>query len=57
MKPYGREKKLQGTGAWKTDVHPSKGFMNWWENRCAFLTRGRMKQIIRKEINSEINGD
>jgi len=55
MKPYGREKKLQGFGKWKTDVHPPKGLVNWWENICEVLSRGRMKQITKKEIDREIN--
>ena len=55
MKPYGREKKLQGTGAWKRDVHPKKGYVNWWENMCDFFSRSRMKQIWKKEINQELS--
>ncbi len=55
MKPYGREKKLQGTGVWKQDVHPKKGYMNWWEDMCKFLSRGRMKQIWKKEIEDELS--
>lgn len=55
MKPYGREKKLRGSGKWKVDVHPQKGYVNWWENMCDFLTRGRMKQILNKEIKEETN--
>jgi hypothetical protein len=54
MKPYGREKKLQGTGAWKRDVHPKKGYINWWEDMCSFLSRGRIKQNWKKEVKSEI---
>ena len=55
MKPYGREKKIKGGKAWKTDVHPKKGFVNWWENMCDFLTRSRMKQNLKKEIEDSIN--
>jgi hypothetical protein len=55
MKPYGRENKLQGFGKWKTDVHPPKGLVNWWENICDLLSRSRMKQISKKEINREIS--
>lgn len=54
MKPYGRDKKLQGTGAWKRDVHPGKGFINWWENICLPYSRSRMKQMWKSEINKEI---
>ena len=55
MKPYGREKKLQGTGAWKRDVHPKKGYMNWWEDMCDFFSRGRIKQEWKKEVNRELS--
>lgn len=55
MKPYGREKKLQGTGAWKKDAHPKKGFVNWWENMCDFYSRGRIKQIWKKDVENIIN--
>ncbi len=55
MKPYGREKKLQGTGAWKSNIHPKKGFSNWWENMCSYLTRSKMKQNIKKDIENELN--
>lgn len=57
MKPYGREKKLQGTGNWKRDVHPKNGYVNWWENMCDFFSRSRMKQIWKKEINKEISNN
>jgi len=53
MKPYGREKKIQGTGKWKTDVHPKRGYINWWENMCKFLTRSSMKQNWKREIKKE----
>jgi len=53
MKPYGREKKIKA--AWKTDVHPTKGYINWWENMCNFFTRSIMKQKIQKEIKIEIS--
>lgn len=54
MKPYGREKKLQGSGAWKIDVHPKKGYMNWWEDMIKLLSRSRMKQIYKNEIKEEL---
>ena len=58
MKPYGRDKKIKGTGKWKQDVHPPKGYINWWENMCNFLSRSRMKQVWKKEIKEEIeNGN
>ena len=53
MKPYGRLKKVKGR-VWKKDVHPPRGFINWWEEMCDFLSRGAIKQRIRKDINKEI---
>lgn len=58
MKPYGREKKVKGTGSWKTDYHihhKNKKIGNWWEDICNFLTRSRMKQLLQKDIDLEIN--
>jgi hypothetical protein len=55
MRPYGREKKLQGTGVWKRDVHPPKGYVNWWENMCNFLSRSRMKQNWKKDVKCELS--
>ena len=57
MKPYGREKNLKGGKSWKVDVHPKKGFINWWENMCDYLKRGSMKQLWKKEIDDEIFTD
>jgi hypothetical protein len=55
MKPYGRENKIKGGKPWKTDVHPKKGYINWWENMCDFLSRGRMKQIWKSDIKKDIS--
>ena len=56
MKPYGREENLKcGKRPWKTDYHPQKGFKNWWEDMVQYLSRSRMKQKYKKEINKEIN--
>jgi hypothetical protein len=55
MKPYGREKKVIGSGAWKRDYHVKKdGLINWWEDICDTLDRSRMKQIWKKEAKKEI---
>jgi hypothetical protein len=54
MKPYGRDKKVKGNGSWKKDYHPKKGYINWWEDIYDFLSRGRMKQLVNKEIEAEI---
>jgi hypothetical protein len=55
MKPYGREKNLKGGKPWKVDVHPKKGYVNWWENMCDFLTRSRMKQKWKKDVESDLS--
>ena len=54
MKPYGREKNLKGGKPWKVDVHPKKGYINWWEGMVDYLTRSRMKQIWKKDIDDDI---
>jgi len=54
MKPYGREKNLKGSGAWKTDAHPKKGWMNWWENTVQLLTRTAIKNRVKKEIENDL---
>ena len=54
MRPYGRTKKIKGMG-WKKDVHPPKGYINWWEDICDFLTRGAIKHQVKKEIDKDIN--
>ena len=51
MKPYGREKKVRFPH--KTDCHPKKGFINWWEDIARFLSRSRMKQINKKELEDD----
>jgi hypothetical protein len=57
MKPYGREKKIKGGKPWKIDHHPKKGFVNWWENMCDFLTRSKMKQNWKKSVNDELSSN
>ena len=54
MKPYGREKKVTGQ-PWKKDYHPRKGYINWWEDICDFLSRSTMKHRNRKEIEKSMN--
>lgn len=51
MKPYGREKKVRFPG--KTDCHPRKGWINWWEDMCRFLPRSTMKRKALKETEEE----
>lgn len=55
MKPYGRVKTVKGGNNWKMDYHPKKGEHNWWETICCFLSRSRMKQIWKKDIEKEYN--
>ena len=56
MKPYGREKKILGA-KWKKDYHPHPKHLlvNWWENIAEYLSRSRIKQIINKNIEKELN--
>lgn len=54
MKPYGREKKVKARGHWKVDNHPKKGYINWWEDICDFLSRSKMKQNWKKEVEQDI---
>jgi hypothetical protein len=57
MKPYGREKKLVGSGPWKKDYHPKPKHtvQNWWENIVSLLPRSTMKANVKKEIEREIS--
>lgn len=54
MQPYGRGKKIKGSGAWKKDYHiheKNRKVKNWWEDMCDFLSRSRMKQIWKKGLS------
>jgi len=55
MKPYGRDKKIKGGKPWKVDVHPKKGYVNWWENMCDYLTRTAIKRGWKKEIDNDLS--
>ena len=33
-------------------VKKGKKIKNWWEDICGFLSRSRMKQILKKELNN-----
>lgn len=58
MKPYGREKKIKGSGIWKMDYHihhKNKKIGNWWEDMCNFISRSMMKQKVKKDINRELS--
>ena len=48
MKPEGRKVvRFQG----KRDVHPQKGWVNWWETIADLVSRKTRKQNIRKELD------
>ena len=57
MKPFGREKKIKGSGIWKKDYHihhKNKKVKNWWEDICDYLSRSMMKQNWKKDIKLDI---
>lgn len=57
MKPYGRSKKVKGWNG-KIDYHihsNNRKLGSWWEGICNYFTRGRIKQITKKEISNELN--
>ena len=37
----------------KRDVHPKKGWVNWWETIADCISRNTRKQKLRKEIEDE----
>ncbi len=51
MKPEGR-KKVKFPG--KKDVHPKRGFINWWEDIACFISRKTRKQKFNKQIKDEL---
>lgn len=51
MKPEGR--KMVKFPA-KRDVHPKKGWVNWWEDICRLIPRSTRKQKLKKEIENEM---
>jgi len=57
MKPYGREKKVKGSGRWKKDYHlhdkNHRKIESWWEGICGYISRERMKQLFKKYIQNE----
>lgn len=51
MQPEGRKKvRFQS----KKDVHPPKGFINWWEDMTCLIDRKTRKQKLKKEIDNEL---
>lgn len=37
----------------KRDVHPKKGWVNWWENIGDYISRNTRKQNLKKEIEDD----
>lgn len=56
MKPYGRERNIKGSGAWKKDHHPGKGWINWWETMADLLPRTTIKKNWKREVEEEKDG-
>jgi hypothetical protein len=54
MKPYGRDKSVKFPG--KTDCHPRKGYVNWWETITRYISRNNMKQKLKKDLEDIDNG-
>ena len=58
LKPYGREKFYKAytdkDGFGKTDYHPPKGYINWWENICGLVPRATQKQNFKKQVDREL---
>lgn len=56
MKPYGLEKTVKGGNNYKKDYHLHKKgrkLENWWEDICMPLTRTKMKQIFKKDLENK----
>lgn len=54
MKPYGGYKNVRFPG--KTDCHPRKGYVNWWETITRYISRNNMKQKLKKDLEDIDNG-
>jgi hypothetical protein len=37
----------------KRDVHPKRGWVNWWENIGDYISRNTRKQNLKKEIEND----
>jgi hypothetical protein len=51
MKPYGLGNKTRFPH--KTDCHPHKGYINWWEEIRNIWSRRTIKQKIKRELGNE----
>lgn len=52
MKPYGRGKTVHFPC--KTDCHPKRGWINWWEDIADYFCRTTMKRAWKKELEEEL---
>lgn len=39
----------------KTDCHPSKGFINWWEDMGRFKSKTAKRMRLNRELLNELN--
>lgn len=59
MKPYGRTNEtVKENPRWKKDYHlhdkNGRKLKNWWEEIIGYVSRGSIKQKIKKQIEQEI---
>ena len=52
MKPYGLGNKIKFPA--KRDVHPKKGWKNWWEDIQDLISRSTAKIKLKNEIDRTI---
>ena len=52
MKPEGRKTVKFPE---KRDIHPKKGWINWWETIADCISRNTRKQKLRKQIEIDLN--
>ena len=53
MKPFGREKKIM-RNIRDNHPHPKHLVKNWWDDMIDCLDRGRMKQLLKRQIEKEL---
>ena len=53
MKPWQLGKKVSHFPG-KRDVHPKKGWHNWWEDLGEWLSRRNIKQRLMKELKERL---
>ena len=55
MKPYGREKMYKNPSKQDHRINPKKMWVNWWEQVCGLLTRGRMKHDWKQQVKKDLH--